>query len=111
MRSRLRRDSLDEPQNSAAGGSIRYIIRPAEMRLFYSVGQMPSINFVRYRWLLAVTVLTSFSDADALEVGFQGRVLDEVLRLTSLARAAGCDGIVTSAREASLPSMSRSATR
>lgn len=50
--------------------------------------------------LLAVTVLTSFSDADVLEVGFGGRVLDEVLRLTTLARAAGCDGIVTSAQEA-----------
>lgn len=49
----LRRDSCTKPQNSAAGGSVRYIIRPAEIRLFYSVGQMPSINFVRYRSRLA----------------------------------------------------------
>lgn len=50
--------------------------------------------------ILAVTVLTSMSDDDVHEVGFSGRVLDEVLRLAELALSAGCDGIVTSAREA-----------
>ena len=50
--------------------------------------------------ILAVTVLTSMSDADVQEVGFSGRVVDEVLRLAELALGAGCDGIVTSAREA-----------
>ena len=50
--------------------------------------------------ILAVTVLTSMNDADVQEVGFSGRVVDEVLRLAELALAAGCDGIVTSAREA-----------
>lgn len=50
--------------------------------------------------ILAVTVLTSMDDDDAQEVGFSGRVLDQVLRLSELALAAGCDGIVTSAREA-----------
>ncbi len=50
--------------------------------------------------VLGVTVLTSFSDADVEEVGFSGRVVDNVLRLAALARASGCGGIVTSAREA-----------
>ena len=50
--------------------------------------------------ILAVTVLTSMSDEDVQEVGFSGRVVDEVLRLAELALGAGCDGIVTSAREA-----------
>jgi len=50
--------------------------------------------------ILAVTVLTSMSDSDVQEVGFSGRVVDEVLKLAELALAAGCDGIVTSAREA-----------
>jgi orotidine-5'-phosphate decarboxylase len=50
--------------------------------------------------VLAVTVLTSFRDADVQEVGFSGRVLDNVLRLAQLARSSGCGGIVTSAKEA-----------
>ena len=50
--------------------------------------------------VLGVTVLTSFRDADVQEVGFSGRVVDNVLRLAVLARSCGCGGIVTSAREA-----------
>ena len=50
--------------------------------------------------VLAVTVLTSMNDEDVQEVGFSGRLVDEVLRLAELALNAGCDGIVTSAREA-----------
>jgi orotidine-5'-phosphate decarboxylase len=50
--------------------------------------------------VLAVTVLTSFSDSDLQEVGFSGRVVDEVLRLAALAQSCGCGGIVTSAHEA-----------
>jgi len=49
--------------------------------------------------VLAVTVLTSFTDADVEEVGMNGRVLDQALRLGSLARNAGCGGLVASARE------------
>ena len=50
--------------------------------------------------VLAVTVLTSLSDADLQEVGIAGNVLSQVLRLGALARAAGCGGVVASAQEA-----------
>ncbi len=50
--------------------------------------------------ILAVTVLTSLSDADLQETGVSGNVLSQVLRLGALARAAGCGGLVASAHEA-----------
>ena len=51
--------------------------------------------------VLAVTVLTSM-DADDLEkIGIQGTVEESVVRLATIALANGCQGIVTSAREAS----------
>ena len=49
--------------------------------------------------ILAVTVLTSLNDEDLREIGFSGRVADQALRLAALARTAGCDGVVASARE------------
>jgi orotidine-5'-phosphate decarboxylase len=50
--------------------------------------------------VLAVTVLTSLSDADLQEIGVTGNALSQVLRLAALARYAGCGGVVASAREA-----------
>jgi orotidine-5'-phosphate decarboxylase len=50
--------------------------------------------------VLAVTVLTSLSEPDLEEVGVAGNVLSGVLRLGTLARAAGCGGLVASAHEA-----------
>ena len=50
--------------------------------------------------LLGVTVLTSFSDEDLMQVGVPTRVLNQVLRMAALARGAGFGGIVTSPREA-----------
>jgi len=50
--------------------------------------------------VLAVTVLTSLSDADLQEIGVSGTVLGQVLRLGALARTAGCGGLVASAKEA-----------
>lgn len=50
--------------------------------------------------ILGVTVLTSLNDEDMQEIGISGRVADQVLRMATLARNAGCWGIVTSPREA-----------
>jgi len=50
--------------------------------------------------ILAITVLTSFLDSDLEEIGVAGRAVDQVLRLASLARSAGCNGIVDQARVA-----------
>jgi orotidine-5'-phosphate decarboxylase len=50
--------------------------------------------------VLAVTVLTSLSDADLQEIGVSGNVQAQVLRLGGLARSAGCGGLVASAQEA-----------
>jgi orotidine-5'-phosphate decarboxylase len=50
--------------------------------------------------VLAVTVLTSLSDADLAELGIAANVATQVLRLGALARNAGCGGLVASAREA-----------
>src|ERR1017187_309065 len=49
--------------------------------------------------VLAVTVLTSLSDADLAEIGVSGPIQTQVLRLGSLARAAGCGGLVASGQE------------
>ena len=51
--------------------------------------------------VLGVTVLTSMDENDLEKIGIRGTVLDEVLRLSALALANGCQGIVTSARESS----------
>ena len=50
--------------------------------------------------VLAVTVLTSFGDADLKDIGVASGAQEQVLRLASLARKAGCGGVVASAREA-----------
>ena len=51
--------------------------------------------------VLAVTVLTSMDGHDLGTIGVRGSVEDSVVRLATLALANGCQGIVTSAREAS----------
>lgn len=49
--------------------------------------------------ILAVTVLTSMDESDLHQTGVSGPLLDQVLRLASSALAAGCAGVVSSARE------------
>jgi len=51
--------------------------------------------------LIAVTILTSMSDDDLAEIGIQASAANQVLTLSQLAKKAGCDGVVCSAREAS----------
>ncbi len=50
--------------------------------------------------VLAVTVLTSFDDAELGTIGLRGGVEEHVLRLAALARSNGCKGVVASAQEA-----------
>lgn len=49
--------------------------------------------------ILAVTVLTSLGDEDLQEIGINGSVQSQVLRMASLAIDRGCGGIVASAHE------------
>lgn len=51
--------------------------------------------------ILAVTVLTSFDESDMTEMGFSKTVHDLVMIRARKALALGCDGIVSSALEAS----------
>jgi orotidine-5'-phosphate decarboxylase len=51
--------------------------------------------------VLAITVLTSMDGTDLGKIGMQGTVKDSVVRLATIALANGCQGVVTSAREAS----------
>lgn len=50
--------------------------------------------------VLAVTVLTSLDGSDLEKIGVRGTVEDNVVRLATIALANGCQGVVTSAREA-----------
>jgi orotidine-5'-phosphate decarboxylase len=51
--------------------------------------------------VLAITVLTSMDGNDLEQIGMQGTVKNSVVRLATMALANGCQGVVTSAREAS----------
>lgn len=51
--------------------------------------------------LIAVTMLTSLTDEDLQAVGIVDKPQEQVLRLARLAEAAGLDGVVCSAQEAS----------
>ncbi len=49
--------------------------------------------------VFAVTVLTSMSQGDLLDVGLGGDALENAMRLARLAKDAGCSGVVCSAHE------------
>jgi orotidine-5'-phosphate decarboxylase len=50
--------------------------------------------------VLGVTVLTSLTDHDLEELGIEGQVEDQVVRLAALALANGCHGVIAPARDA-----------
>ncbi len=53
--------------------------------------------------LIAVTVLTSMSESDLYEIGYDGiDIADQVTKLAILAKKSGLDGVVASAHELSL---------
>lgn len=52
--------------------------------------------------LIAVTMLTSMAQQDLAEIGINATPADMVLRLATLARDSGLDGVVCSAQEAAL---------
>ena len=49
--------------------------------------------------ILAVTVLTSISDEDIKEMGYEGKIEDLVLYRAKRALDVGCDGIISSGIE------------
>jgi orotidine-5'-phosphate decarboxylase len=51
--------------------------------------------------ILAVTILTSLSQAELEECGLTGAIDDLVKRLAKLSKSSGCGGVVSSAQEAS----------
>lgn len=52
--------------------------------------------------VLAVTILTSYNDADVTQAGYQGNVPEQVKRKSAQARDLGIDGIVCSAEESAM---------
>jgi orotidine-5'-phosphate decarboxylase len=52
--------------------------------------------------VIAVTMLTSLSEAMMTEIGIGGRIADQVERLAALAQSAGLDGVVASPQEIAL---------
>ena len=76
--------------NVHASGGRRMMLAAREAVDFASVKPL----------LIGVTVLTSLSDAEMSEVGFTGTAADNVMRLATLTKACGLDGVVCSAEEA-----------
>jgi orotidine-5'-phosphate decarboxylase len=58
--------------------------------------------FERRPLLIAVTVLTSMSEEDLLELGHSDTPAERVVKLAGLARDCGLDGVVCSAQESAL---------
>jgi orotidine-5'-phosphate decarboxylase len=52
--------------------------------------------------ILAVTILTSYDDADVAAAGYVGTLADQLKRRATQARELGIDGLVCSAEEASM---------
>jgi orotidine-5'-phosphate decarboxylase len=52
--------------------------------------------------VLAVTILTSYNDADVTEAGYHGTATEQVKRKSLQAKALGIDGIVCSAEESAM---------
>lgn len=91
--------------NTVAGAirSITQILQPAYLNV-HCAGGMDMMKAARDACppetkLLGVTILTSLSQGDLQDIGFQGDSSENVVRLAMLAEEAGLDGIVCSAHE------------
>lgn len=76
----------------ALGGSTMMSAAALELEKYYG-------ESVHKPLLLAVTILTSHTQASYEELGFTDQIRDGVLRLAKLAKDSGCDGVVCSPEE------------
>ena len=60
------------------------------------------VNSAQQPKLIAVTMLTSMAQQDLVEIGINATPAEMVLRLATMARDSGLDGVVCSAQEAAL---------
>jgi len=77
-----------------ASGGKEMMTKAAE-----AVAQEAAISGKSRPYLLGVTVLTSLKEGELKEIGISASCAEQVLRLASLAREAGLDGIVCSPQE------------
>lgn len=94
--------------NTVAGGVRSAAALGASMLTVHAVGGSAMLRAAmeaarqasKPPMVLAVTVLTSLSDADLQETGVAGRTQDHALVIATLAQNCGCDGVVASPHEA-----------
>lgn len=92
----------DIPETLATDGHLLATVAPELVTVMCSAGitAMKSLKaMLPNTELLGVTVLTSMSDSDSLEL-YGCTVAGAVMRLALMARAAGIAGLISSAREA-----------
>lgn len=89
---------LHDIPNTVAGAASRIAAAGARWVTAHALGGREmleaAVSGMGRKGVLAVTVLTSFSDADLESVGVSGRVETEVVILANLARGAGVEGLV-----------------
>lgn len=94
--------------NTVAGGVRSAVALGASMLTIHAAGGSAMLRVAteaaqqasKPPLILAVTVLTSLSDADLRAVGVAKQTRDHALVLATLARNCGCDGVVASPHEA-----------
>jgi orotidine-5'-phosphate decarboxylase len=87
--------------NSAARLGVSMLtVHAAGGRAMLDAAVEASANSGKSPIVLAVTVLTSLKDSDLPQIGICASVTEQAIRLAQLAKATGCQGVVTSPREA-----------
>jgi orotidine-5'-phosphate decarboxylase len=102
---------LHDIPNTVAGGVRAVLPLRPRMLTVHGAGGVAMIRAARQAaesagpdrpMIVAVTVLTSFSQADLQAVGIAATPADQVLRLARLAMEAGADGLVCSPQEVAM---------